>query len=113
MNARDARLAAAIAFIQSKGAQRDHDINSVVARDVMFGESFERDSNSQVYNFNKEVIDVLLAHGRQDTAHALCNTHAILLRVGRIETLIKWTLALTFMLSGLMIYQLSKGLFFP
>jgi hypothetical protein len=74
--------------IGMKGEHRD---NYAIARDVLHGElGFNGKPVEDEYNLDQSKLDTLVAHGRQDAAHALCNTKSLLDLNGRISQQLKF-----------------------
>lgn len=63
---------------RSMGRKGEHWDNYATARNVLHEELGMYGSPTSSYQLNEQTRDVLLAHGRQDSAHALCNTKSIL-----------------------------------
>jgi hypothetical protein len=66
-----------------KGANWD---NQAIARYTLFQEiGLEGEPPSNPYDFDEFTRDTLLAHARQDAAHAVCNTKSLLDLNGKIS----------------------------
>src|SRR5262245_45690824 len=52
----------------------------------------------QFYDFDRDIADTLLAHGRQDAAHALLNTITLMKDVRRLKYLVLLVLVLLIVL---------------
>jgi hypothetical protein len=60
------------------GISGEHSANLLVAKNVTDEEMGRYGENPLEYALQQKTKDTLLAHGRQDAAHALCNTKSIL-----------------------------------
>jgi hypothetical protein len=74
----EAELATTLKVWRSMGLTSEHKENLAVARNVTNEEMGRYGEHPLEYSLKQKTKDTLLAHGRQDTAHALCNTKSIL-----------------------------------
>lgn len=59
--------------------------NGAVARNVLHEELGYYGEMGQEYRLSKQTSDILLAHARQDAAHALANTTTLLKQVDELK----------------------------
>ncbi len=61
--------------------------NQIIAHDVVTGEIRDHtaDAQSLAYHLDQPARDTLIAHGRQDAAHALCNTKSLMDDIGALR----------------------------
>jgi hypothetical protein len=79
-------LRATIRAQRSTGMRGEHADNHATARYTLFHEiGFEGDKAPNPYDFDQGTCDMLIAHARQDAAHALGNTKSLLDLNGRIS----------------------------
>jgi hypothetical protein len=64
---------------------QESDENAIVARNVLHEELGYIGTQREPYHLNDDTRDILIAHARQDSAHALSNTISLLRIVARIE----------------------------
>jgi hypothetical protein len=82
----DTPLQVAIKAQRSLGRKGDHWDNHAVAIYTLQGElGLGGKSANHVYDLNQDEYNTLIANGRQDVAHALCNTKSLLDLNGRIS----------------------------
>jgi hypothetical protein len=82
----DTPLQAAIKAQRLLGRTGAHWDNYAVARYTLDGELGMNGQTAQhVYDLNQDEYNTLIANGRQDVAHALCNTKSLLDLNGRIS----------------------------
>jgi hypothetical protein len=90
------KIAASITGQREVGLKGDHWDNYAIAQGVLHDEI---DSDSKTvrfpYRFDQEQRDALLAHARQDAAHALCNTGSLLKRIRTLTRLVYLLLAIS------------------
>jgi hypothetical protein len=88
-------IAASIRGQREVGLKGDHWDNYAIAQGVLRDE-IDSDSKTGRFPFNldQETRDILLAHARQDAAHALCNTASVLKRVRTLTRLVYLLLAI-------------------
>lgn len=67
------------------GLTSEHQENLAIARNVTNEEMGRYGEHALEYSLQQKTKDTLLAHGRQDVAHALCNTKSILDQNARIS----------------------------
>lgn len=80
------RIADGIALNRQFGRTGPHWDGQVVAYETLQGELDRRSSIGCELEF--DVRDTLLAHGRQDAAHTLCNTAALLKSVQSLRRMV-------------------------
>jgi hypothetical protein len=82
----DTPLQAAVKAQRSMGMRGENWDNYAIARYTLEGELGLNDQTAQhVYDLSQNEYNTLLANGRQDVAHALCNTKSLLELNGRIS----------------------------
>jgi hypothetical protein len=74
----DEHLKMALAMAKDMGWKDPNALNRVVARNVLHDDLGRFKGRLHVYHLNDDTRDRLLAHARQDTAHALINTATLL-----------------------------------
>ena len=80
-------LQATIRTQRSMGMKGEHWDNYAIGRDVLHGElGLNGEQPQHEYFLEESTRDTLLAHSRQDTAHALCNTKSLLDLNGKISS---------------------------
>jgi hypothetical protein len=67
-------LAHALKMQPRFGISGEHSANLVVAKNVVDEEMGRYGDHQLEYSLQQKTKDTLLAHGRQDVAHALCNS---------------------------------------
>lgn len=87
-NARDDALMFAIKAQRSLGMKGDSWDNYAVARDTLNGDLGLAGKQRDAYNLDQNTRDILLAHARQDAAHALCNSISLLNRIKNLNRVI-------------------------
>ncbi|MGG3814203.1 hypothetical protein ABEV34_21525 [Methylorubrum rhodesianum] len=83
----DDHIAQAIRVQRDLGMKGDNWDNHAVARGTLYGDLGYEGSNQSFYDLDEPTRDRLLAHARQDAAHALCNTTSLLKRLRSVERL--------------------------
>ncbi len=97
------------------GITGEHSANFIIAKNVLDEEMGRYGDHSLEYSLQQKTKDTLLAHGRQDAAHALCNTKSLLDQNAKISSQLK-TLNLLVLLSVIMLAAIVAKLypqFFP
>jgi hypothetical protein len=74
----DEYLKMQLAMSKDTGWKDANALNGVVARSVLHEDLGRFKGRLHAYNLNDDARDRLLAHARQDAAHALCNTSSLL-----------------------------------
>src|ERR1700730_16922244 len=74
----EATLASALAMQPKRGTTGENKANYLVAKNVLNEEMGGYGEYTVEYQLGQKTRDVLLVHGRQDAAHALCNTTSLL-----------------------------------
>jgi hypothetical protein len=74
----DEHLKMLLAMSKDMGWKDANALNRVVARNVLHEDLGRFKGRLHAYHLNDDVRDRLLAHARQDAAHALCNTSSLL-----------------------------------
>src|ERR1700681_2660859 len=74
----EATLASALAMHPKLGVKGESKANFLVAKNVLDEEMGGYGEYTVEYQFGQKTRDVLLVHGRQDAAHAACNTTSLL-----------------------------------
>lgn len=74
----DEHLKIQLAMSKDMGWKDANALNGVVARNVLHEDLGRYEGHLHVYNLSDDARDRLLAHARQDAAHALCNTSSLL-----------------------------------
>lgn len=82
------------------GQRGAHWDNYAIAQNVLH----EEIEDGIGYGLSRDQLDRLLAHARQDAAHALCNTKSLL--EGERST--RWKLRIIFVLQIVIIYMLAR-----
>jgi hypothetical protein len=77
------------------GLKGDHWDNHAIAKHLLLDEIDSTKPVSFTYRLDQERRDLLLAHARQDAAHALCNTDSLLKRVRTLTRLVYLLLAVS------------------
>jgi hypothetical protein len=89
--------------------------NYAVARDVLHGElGLNGEPAQHEYYLDQATRDTLLTHGRQDAAHALCNTKSLLDLNGKISRQLRLLNLLLFVsvcFSGAVVVKLYPQIF--
>jgi hypothetical protein len=88
MNTREiaeVELASTLKAWRDMGLTSEHQENLAIARNVTNEEMGRYGEHALEYSLQQKTKDTLLAHGRQDVAHALCNTKSILDQNARIS----------------------------
>ncbi len=78
--------------------------NGIVARDVLHGEIGLNGPSErhEPYHLDADTRDILIAHGRQDAAHALLNTMTLVTEVAslrRVVVVLMWLNIITLIVS--------------
>jgi hypothetical protein len=97
------------------GLKGEHNANLVVAKNVVDEEMGRYGDHLLDYQLQQKTKDTLLAHGRQDVAHALCNTKSLLDHSAKISSQLR-TLNIFAALSFVMLAAIVAKLypqFFP
>jgi hypothetical protein len=97
---------------RAQGMKGAHWENHAVARYTLGGELGE--PAQHFYNLDEDKVNTLLAHGRQDAAHALGNTKSLLdlnARVSRQLWLVIFLLFVTVCFLGAIVYKLYQEIF--
>jgi hypothetical protein len=98
-------LASALAMVPKSGGASK--ANYLIARNVFQEEIGRYGEFDMEYRFNQKTNDILLAHGRQDAAHALLNTSSLLEQGAKISAQLRilnvLTLAAVCMLGSIVI----------
>jgi hypothetical protein len=68
------------------GSTSEHQANYLIAKNVADEEMGRYGEHPLEYFLQQKTKDTLLAHGRQDAAHALCNTKSIIDQNARISS---------------------------
>jgi hypothetical protein len=98
-SAEEALIAVTKANAEMGGRTDPHSQNLFVASNVLKEElGLYDDYHQPDYDLDKATADVLLAHARQDAAHALSNTASILEVLSSIRTQLRIGLVLLFLL---------------
>jgi hypothetical protein len=79
-------LASALEMVPKSGLKSVSKANYLIAQNVVHEEIGLYGEYAFEYRFNQKTSDLLLAHGRQDAAHALLNTSSLLEHGGQIST---------------------------
>jgi hypothetical protein len=75
----DPALQSTIKTQRSMGLKGEHWDNYAIGRDVLHNElGWKGEARQNEYFLDENIRDTLLAHSRQDAAHALCNTKSLL-----------------------------------
>jgi hypothetical protein len=105
-----------LAFAKETGPRNASFLNSIIAKNVLHEDLGRFDSFLQRYNLDEDTRDRLIAHARQDAAHALINTITLLeqiraLRHGIILALVFALVIVVLGLSGQGLTLLAKRIF--
>ncbi|MGX4804349.1 hypothetical protein [Bradyrhizobium guangdongense] len=103
-------LKSSIEAQRSLGIKGDHWENYAIARNVLQEELGQHgDRIREAYGLTQDVADVLIAHTRQDAAHALCNTKSLLDKSAKISSqlsMLNFLMLLTVCLLGAIVAKL-------
>jgi hypothetical protein len=83
--AAEADLTSTLKAWRSMGMTSEHQENLAIAKNVANEEMGRYGEHAIEYSLSQKTKDTLLSHGRQDAAHALCNTKSILDQNERIS----------------------------
>lgn len=112
--AQSTSLQSAIKNQRLLGMKGEHWDNYAAARYTLEGELGLNGQTAQhFYDLNREEYNTLLAHGRQDAAHALCNTQSLLDLTRRVSRQVRLLNVLLFALVcmiGAIVYKLYPEL---
>lgn len=99
-----------LAFAKDMGARDGSILNSIVAKNVLHEDLGRFDSFLPRYNLDEDTRDRLIVHARQDAAHAVINTAALLDQLGTLwrtlRLILSLVLVLIFMVLAPIIYVL-------
>jgi hypothetical protein len=76
--AAEADLTSTLKAWRSMGMTSEHQENLAIAKNVTNEEMGRYGEHAIEYSLSQKTRDTLLSHGRQDAAHALCNTKSLL-----------------------------------
>jgi hypothetical protein len=111
----DTPLQAAVRAQRAQGLKGEHWDNYAVARYTLEGELGLNGQVAQhIYDLSRDEYSTLLAHGRQDIVHALCNTKSLLDLNGRISRQLRLANILLFVsvcFLGAIVYKLYPQFF--
>jgi hypothetical protein len=65
-------------------------------------------SGRHFYNLDEKTRDILLAHARQDAAHAFFNTKSLLERVAELKRLVRLVFLLPLLVAVMLVWQLFR-----
>jgi hypothetical protein len=100
-------LSSALKALRLVGKTGDSWDNHAVAQNILHEELGQFPATLQgEYDLDEVVRDRLLAHGRQDTAHALANTISLLRRIQNLERLVSLFGAITLSLLVVIAWKL-------
>jgi hypothetical protein len=106
----DSALQAEIKAQKALGMKGEHWDNYAVAKYTLEGEIGSTGQAAQhVYDFGQDEVNTLLAHSRQDAAHALGNTKSLLdlnAKISRQVRLVNFLLFVSICLLGAIVYRL-------
>jgi hypothetical protein len=109
----EAALASALKTRKSMGITSEHQANYLVAKNVADEEMGRYGEYPLEYSLQQKTKNTLLAHGRQDVAHALCNTKSIMDQNARIAAqlrLLNFLVLVTVCLLGAIVVKLYPEL---
>jgi hypothetical protein len=84
MDSREESQAALTSALKMRTSE--HQANYLIAKNVTDEEMGRYGDHPLEYSLQQRTKDTLLSHGRQDAAHALCNTKSILDQNARISS---------------------------
>jgi hypothetical protein len=79
--------------------------NFIIARNVLHEELGYYDERRSPYRLDDDTRDILIVHGRQDSAHALLNTDTLLKRVKELSKLVNMLFALNILLLAFLAFH--------
>ena len=95
---------------RSMGMKGEHWDNYAIARNVLQEEiGLHGEPPRESYHFSQGTYEVLLAHSRQDVAHALCNTKSLLDLNQKISSRLGTLNFLAWIISGLLLLLVAKS----
>ena len=111
----DTPLQAEIKAQRALGMKGEHWDNYAVAKYTLEGEIGSTGQAAQhVYDFGQDEVNTLLAHSRQDAAHALGNTKSLLdlnARISRQVRLVNFLLFVSICFLSAIVYKLYPEVF--
>ena len=107
MSKRDENLRFAIKAQHALGMKGDNWDNYAIARETLQGDLGYEGGSKASYNLDTDTRDILIAHARQDAAHALCNTTSLLGRVQVLTRLVYLLIVICLGLCVLLLYKLQ------
>ena len=102
-------LASTLKAWRSMGLTSEHQANLAVAKNVTNEEMGRYGEHPLEYALKQKTKDTLLAHGRQDAAHALCNTKSILDQNAKISSqlnTLNWLMVVVVCMLGAIVAKL-------
>ena len=84
----NASLRASLAAAKDFGTTDAATKNFWISKNVLHEELGTFGETTEIYDLNKNTADILIAHGRQDIAHALLNTGSILKELKKIKIVV-------------------------
>jgi hypothetical protein len=107
----DKTIRAQILAQRNGGLIGDHWDNFAIARSVLHEELGYIGSQREPYNLSSATRDILIAHGRQDAAHALSNSRAILDRLQKLTRLLRVVLAVGVIIGVLLTIVIAAAMY--
>ncbi len=89
MNKSQNRIQSTIKARRAIGLKGESWDNQAIARDILFDELGYNQADRPNYHLDEQTKDILLAHARQDSSHALSNTISLLERVERLDRTVR------------------------
>jgi hypothetical protein len=105
----EADLATSLKSLRDMGLTSEHHANLAVAKNVTNEELGRYGEHPLEYALKQKTKDTLLAHGRQDAAHALCNTKSILDQNAKISSrlnTLNWLMVVAVCMLGAIVAKL-------
>jgi hypothetical protein len=90
------------------GMTSEHQANYLVAKNVADEEMGRYGDHPLEYSLQQKTKDTLLAHGRQDAAHALCNTKSIMDQNAHISSQLRTSNLLALLTVGMLVAIVVK-----
>ncbi|TAT69986.1 hypothetical protein [Rhizobium ruizarguesonis] len=101
----EADLKTKLTAIRSLGGKQ-REVDAAIARNILHEELGQFSNPQRVYQLDEATRDRLIAHGRQDAAHALLAIGSVELNVAKLNRKLTLVIVLLVILIGLMAYAL-------